>query len=92
MIWSQSLQDLELELKTSLTELRKAQSEEEILRLNAVFKKDMLRFLNTQGAYEYAFTQLNTVADLKSDDNLVRIVHWNLEFPDFTYTYAGFKY
>jgi hypothetical protein len=87
---AQNLAELELKLKDRLTQLRNAKSNTEINKLNSQFTKEMGEFLKKEGAYEFEFTQLPTVADLKSEDGLVRIVHWNLEYSDFSYSYAGF--
>ena len=87
---AQNLAELELKLKDRLTQLRNAKSNAEINKLNSQFTKEMGEFLKKEGAYEFEFTQLPTVADLKSEDGLVRIVHWNLEYTDFSYSYAGF--
>ena len=87
---AQNLAELELKLKDRLTQLRNAKSNTEINKLNSQFTKEMGEFLKKEGAYEFEFTQLPTVADLKSEDGLVRIVHWNLEYTDFSYSYAGF--
>ena len=89
-VFGQNLAELENELYLKLNELRSAKTEQEMQRLNAVFTQEMNKFLEKDGAFQYPFTQLKSIADLHSDDGLVRIVHWNLEFPDFTYSYSGF--
>lgn len=86
----QNLAELELKLKSRLDQLRAAKSNAEMNKVNALFTKEMGEFLRKDGAYQFEFTQLQSIADLKSEDGLVRIVHWNLEYTDFTYTYAGF--
>jgi len=83
---AQNLAELELKLKDRLTQLRSAKSNTEINKLNNLFTKEMGEFLKKEGAFEFEFTQLSTVADLKSEDGLVRIVHWNLEYTDFSYS------
>lgn len=89
-LWSQNLAERELLLKNRLEELRAAKTDNEIKKINAIFTKEMSEFLRKEGAYQFQFTLLPTIADLKSDDGLVRIVHWNLEYRDFSYSYAGF--
>lgn len=88
--FSQNLIELEDSLCQRLKEMRAAKTEDEMLRINNIFTHEMESFLRKEGAFAHSFTQLKTIADLKSDDGLVRIIHWNLEFPDFSYTYAGF--
>lgn len=87
---AQNLAELELSLSEKLQQLRKAKSNGEINKINTQFTKEMSEFVRKEGAFEFEFTLLPTVADLKSEDGLVRIVHWNLEYTDFTYSYAGF--
>ena len=88
--FTQNLAESELKLKSRLDELRSAKSDNEIKRINSIFTKEMSAFLRLDGAYQFQFTQLSSIADLKSEDGLVRIVHWNLEFKDFSYSYNGF--
>ena len=94
ILWSlvraQNLAELELQLKTRMDQLRAAKTPNEINKINALFTKEMGVFLRKDGAFQFQFSQLQTIADLKSDDGLLRIVHWNLEYPDFTYSYSGF--
>ena len=89
-VFGQNLEAMEQQLESSLNALRGAKTDEEILQKNELFKKEMETFLKKEGAFKYKFTKLTTVADLQSEDQLVRIVHWNLEFTDFSYGYAGF--
>lgn len=88
--YGQNLAELELKLKNRLDQLRAAKSNTEMNKVNALFTKEMLDFLKKDGAFQFQFTQLTTVADLKSEDGLIRIIHWNLEYTDLTYTYSGF--
>jgi hypothetical protein len=84
------LQQKEARLNESLLKLRSAKTDEEMDRLNVVFKKEMESFLKFEGAFDYAFTLLKTIAVLDSEDELVRIINWNIEYTDFSYSYGGF--
>lgn len=86
----QNLAEKELQLKNRLDELRAAKSDAQMLKINALFTKEMGEFLKSEGAFQFQFTQLKSIADLKSSDQLVRIIHWNLEYKDFSYSYGGF--
>lgn len=86
----QNLAEKELLLKNRLDELRAAKSDAQMLKINAQFTKEMGDFLKSEGAFQFQFTQLKSIADLKSSDQFVRIIHWNLEYKDFSYSYAGF--
>ncbi|MBM3164351.1 MAG: hypothetical protein FJZ80_02715 [Bacteroidetes bacterium] len=88
--FGQNLADSEDQLNAKLIELRAAKTEQEMLRSNVLFTQEMRNFLQQKGAFQYKFTKLKSIADLNSDDGLVRIIHWNLEFPDFSYSYSGF--
>lgn len=85
-----NLAEKELILKQKLEELRNAKTDYEINRINASFQKEIFGFLQTDGAFQHVFSQLKTVAVIDSPDHLVRIVHWNLEYKDFTYAYCGY--
>jgi hypothetical protein len=84
------LQQKEARLNESLLKLRSAKTDEEMDRLNIVFKKEMESFLKSEGAFDYPFTLLKTIAVLDSEDELVRIINWNIEYTDFSYSYGGF--
>ncbi len=84
------LQRMEEALNEHLLTFRGAKTDEEMDRLNGVFKKEMEAFLKKDGAFEYPFTLLKTVAVLDSDDKLVRIINWNIEYTDYSYSYGGF--
>jgi len=88
--FGQNLADAEDQLNAKLMELRAAKTEQEMLHSNVLFTQEMRNFLQQKGAFQYKFTKLKSIADLNSDDGLVRIIHWNLEFPDFSYSYSGF--
>lgn len=84
------LQQKEARLNESLLKLRSAKTDEEMDRLNVSFKKEMESFLKSDGAFDYPFTLLKTIAVLDSEDGLVRMINWNIEYTDYSYTYAGF--
>ena len=84
------LQQKEQALNERLLSLRSAKTDEEMDRINAVFKKEMEAFLKSEGAFEHPFTLLKTIAVLDSEDELVRIINWNIEYTDYSYSYAGF--
>ena len=54
------------------------------------FSTKMKAFLSQEGAFDYEFKHLETVAIIDSPDKKVRIVNWNIEYPDFSYSYGGF--
>ncbi|MFM6934534.1 MAG: hypothetical protein ACKOXP_03760 [Flavobacteriales bacterium] len=84
------LQQKEQHLNESLLKLRNASTDNEMDRLNTAFKKEMEAFLKSEGAFDYPFSLLKTVAILDSQDELLRIINWNIEYTDFSYSYAGF--
>ena len=80
----------EIELNEKLLDFRSAKTDQEINKKGLEFKNAMLDFLKLDGAFTYTFTQLKTVAIIDSPDKLVRIVNWNLEYVDLSYSYAAF--
>ena len=80
----------ELQLNSKLEALRAATNDDEIESLNIDFKNEMLSFLKLEGAFSYPITKLKTIALLDSPDKLVRIINWNLEYSDMSYSYCGF--
>lgn len=84
------LQQKEQRLNEALLKFRAAKTDEEMDRLNLSFKKEMEAFLKLDGAFDYPFTLLKTIAVLDSEDGLVRIINWNIEYTDYSYSYGGF--
>lgn len=84
------LAEKEKALNESLLKFRQANTDDDMLSTNVIFKKQMYDFLRLEGAFNYQFKELKTVACLTSSDGLVKIIHWNLEFTDYTYTYFGY--
>lgn len=84
------LEPRELLLNSKLEALRAATNDDEIESLNIDFKNEMLSFLKLEGAFSYPITKLKTIALLDSPDKLVRIINWNLEYSDMSYSYCGF--
>jgi len=84
------LETQELELNTTLLSFRNAVTREEMDTENQNFKKQMHEFLQKEGAFNYTFKHLESVAILDSPDGKIRIVNWNIEYPDMSYAYSGF--
>ena len=90
-IFAQSELELkELALNKLLLNLRGAKTDLDIEKQNKIFKKEMESFLNLEGIFNYEFKHLKTVAVIESPDKLIRIVNWNLEFSDLSYSYCAF--
>jgi hypothetical protein len=84
------LEEKEIALNRTLLNLRSAKKDSEIEKQNKIFKKELESFLKLDGAFNYEFKHLKTIAVLDSPDKLVRIINWNLEFSDFSYSYCAF--
>jgi len=84
------LEQKEIELNEKLLQLRSAKTDEEIERLNLLFKAEMATFLKLDGIFTYPFKHLKTVAILDSPDESIRIINWNIEYTDFSYSYCAF--
>jgi hypothetical protein len=90
-LWSQSeLEEKEIALNSSLINLRNAKTDDDITKLNREFKKEMESFLKLDGVFKYKFKHLKTVAILDSPDEDFRIINWNLEFSDLSYSYCAY--
>lgn len=58
--------------------------------LNAQIHLIFEELLNEPGSFGYVFTKLKHLGILASDDNLLRIYTWNLQYRDHSYRYFGF--
>jgi hypothetical protein len=84
------LEEKEIVLNRTLLDLRAAKTDAEIEKQNRIFKKEMEAFLKLDGVFKYQFKHLKTVAVLDSPDQLVRIINWNLEYTDMSYSFCAF--
>ncbi len=84
------LEQKEIALNKKLLELRAAKTDDEMNRLNLLFKVEMKAFLETKGVFQYSFKHLKTVAILDSPDETIRIINWNIEYSELSYFYCAF--
>lgn len=80
----------ELKLNESLRTFRQAVTVEEMDHENDLFKNKLFSFIQVEGAFSYRFKHLKSIAVLDSPDGKIRIVNWNIEYPDFSYSYGAF--
>ncbi len=84
------LESEELKLNANLLKFRGTQTTDEMNSANTEFTALMREFLLRKGAFTYSFKHLKTVAVLDSPDQKIRIVNWNIEYPDMSYSYGAF--
>lgn len=84
------LEKEELKLNEELLNFRTEFTAAGMDKANISFASKMKDFLLLDGAYTYTFKHLETVAILDSPDGKIRIVNWNIEYPDFSYSFGGF--
>lgn len=85
-----ALQEQEENLNQMLTELRAEKERGNLNKLNEAFKVAFLNALEIDGAFKYPFTSLKSVGKIYSQDGLVRIISWNIQYEDLTHEYAAF--
>lgn len=84
------LREKEEELSKLLTQLRTAKEDEKINLLNEEFKTAFGKALNMDGAFDYPFAALTSVGKIYSDDKLVRVITWNIQYKDLMHNYFSF--
>ena len=84
------LEKEELKLNKELLDFRSEFTQAGMDKSNLAFASKMKTFLSLDGAFNYKFKHLETVAVIDSPDGKVRIVNWNIEYPDFSYSFGGF--
>lgn len=83
----------EVVLKQLLDDLRATPNSDKdsLIAKNDRFKAALKTTLAKEGAFDYPFESLSkSVGFIKSSDNVLRIINWNIEFEGFSYEYAGF--
>jgi len=84
------LEKEELKLNEELLNFRTEFTAAGMDQANISFASKMNKFLSLDGAFNYKFKHLETVAVLDSPDGKIRLVNWNIEYPDFSYSFGGF--
>ena len=84
------LEKEELRLNKVLVDFRGEITTDGMDQSNVEFTAKMKSFLLLDGAFDYKFKHLETVAILDSPDEKIRIVNWNVEYPDMSYSFSGF--
>ena len=72
-----------------LTDLRSSTDDSKSLSLHAEFKKAMAELVRSKDFFDYPLQSLK-IADLRSSDESVRLLTWNVELSDLSNTYGGF--
>ena len=72
-----------------LTDLRSSTDDSKSLSLHTEFKKAMAELVRSKDFFDYPLQSLK-IADLRSSDESVRLLTWNVELSDLSYTYGGF--
>lgn len=72
-----------------LTAMRASTDDNKTLRLHNEFKKALSEIVRAKDFFENPFKILK-IGDIKSEDQTVRVLTWNVELSDLSYTYGGF--
>ena len=88
-LYAQDISTLEHDAAILLNQLRSSKEDSKTDQLHLEFKKSMANLVKDKGFFEYALKELQ-IADLKSADQNVRILTWNVEYSDLSHTYGGF--
>ena len=84
------LREKEEELSKLLNELRTTKGDEEINKINEKFKTAFGKALEMDGAFDFPFASLNSVGLIYSNDKLVRVITWNVQYEDLMHNYFSF--
>lgn len=87
---NQKLYALETDLSNKLSELRSVRDDSSIAVLNDEFKNLLAKTLEEEKAFDYPFASLKTVGKISSQDELVRIFSWNVQYEDGSNDYFSF--
>jgi hypothetical protein len=89
LAWSQELAQKEQQASKLLAQLRASTDDNQTLRFHSDFKKAMSELVRTKDFFDTPLQALR-IADIKSADQTIRLLTWNVEFSDLSYTYGGF--
>jgi len=84
------LREKEQELSLLLNELRSTKGDDKINELNEKFRKEFGKALEIDGSFEFPFTALRSIGKIHSQDKLVRVITWNIQYEDLSHNYFSF--
>ena len=84
------LNALESDLSNKLTELRSVKKDSLIRKLNDEFTSLLAEALEEENAFDHPFSTLKTVGKIYSQDKLVRIFSWNVQYENQSNDYFSF--
>ncbi|HLV41319.1 MAG TPA: hypothetical protein VKY37_03480 [Brumimicrobium sp.] len=84
------LREKEEELSQLLNSLRATKGDEKLDEINDKFKTKLEKALNMDGAFDFPFASLNTIGKIYSNDKLVRVITWNVQYEDLMHNYYSF--
>lgn len=87
---NQKLYALETDLSNKLNELRSVKNDSAINKLNAEFKELLGNALEEENAFDYPFNSLRSIGKIYSQDKLVRVFSWNVQYEDQSNDYFSF--
>jgi hypothetical protein len=85
-----SIVQYEDSIQGTFTRLVQAKSDEERLLLNSSIDKMFGEVLKLADSFNYPFEKLSNVSKLRSDDDQVRLINWNLNMGDGSFTYFAY--
>jgi len=85
-----SIEQLEDSIQSLFNKIILTKNDRDKLNYNSEIEKIFNKLLNNKNSFEYPFNKLKHVSKLISDDELLRIITWNLPFNNGTYQYFGF--
>lgn len=72
-----------------LTALRSSTTDNQTLKIHTEFQKAMSELVRSKDFFNTPLQALK-IADIKSNDQTLRLLTWNVEFADLSYTYGGY--
>lgn len=84
------LNALESDLSNKLLELRSVTNDSTINKLNVEFKELLGNALENKNAFDYPFSSLKSIGKIYSQDRLVRVFSWNIQYEDESNNYFSF--
>lgn len=81
------LVDAESRLFSLINNLRNTKEQSELTYWNNKLKSELIETFKLEGAMYYNFTRLKTIGIIKSSDNQVCIISWNIQKTDLSHDY-----
>ncbi len=87
---AQNIESYETKLQVLFEKLKFTKNDNIKDSINTIILREFEKCLNIEKSYDYTFSKLENISKITSDNDLVKIITWNLPYKNGEFKYFGF--